>query len=612
MTRARTSAAASALALSALCACSNPLSASPVLSALEPSSTPAGTETAMVIRGSGFAVQLQVDFDAPAASRVQSQFTLTLVSGNARVPLTSVQLVSDSQLSATLPAGAASPGTYDLELVDPQGRTLRLASALRAYAVTCAHDGDPCDDGDPCTQGETCQAGACVSPPPSCVPSTDTPPIACFTFTSDDSQSSSLFTFDATCASDAEDDQAGKPLQIRWYFDGSSGSPSAFSTTPIVTHLFDTPGVHQVLVEVLDSGGLSTFSSQPVLVSASSDVVWVTTAQDENDGDVTPASPGGTGLSLREAIRHVNKLGAPRTIQFRPRVTAISILGDSGHGALDALTIAGSAIVGRPDLTLDFGGMNSGCFTLSAANQLLLGLRMSGCAGTGVLMDGGSAGSQVANCTITGSASACGIKGSAGGTIGPGNLLSGLSTGVQVTGNGYTIDGNRIHDNGGGIQLSNALATVQRNVVYKNDAYGLQAANVGSQVPTKLYFNVFDSNRTIGVTGGQTLLVAQNNLFTRNGQHGVSGGYFSIADHNGFFDNPEGSVPNYGVSPSDVSSDPQYIDASSGDYRLAPASPMVDKGIDVGLDVNGPAPGDYDGAAPDIGAFEMPYGRSSP
>jgi hypothetical protein len=268
--------------------------------------------------------------------------------------------------------------------------------------------------------------------------------------------------------------------------------------------------------------------------------------------------------------------------------------------------------VGRPDVTLDFGGMNQACLTLRAANQLLLGLRMSGCVRTGVLMDVGSAGSQVASCTITGSASASGIQGLAGGTIGPGNVLSGLSTGVLVTGNGYTIDGNRIHHNGGGMELSNAVATVQRNLIYKNDEYGLQAANLGSQVPTKLYFNVFDSNGTTGVTGGQTLLVAQNNLFTRNGQYGVTGGYFSIADHNGFFDNPRGSIYDVAVNPLDVVSDPQYVNATSGDYRLAPTSPMVDKGVDVGLDVNGPAPGDYDGAAPDIGAFEMPYGRSSP
>ncbi len=42
--------------------------------------------------------------------------------------------------------------------------------------------------------------------------------------------------------------------------------------------------------------------------------------------------------------------------------------------------------------------------------------------------------------------------------------------------------------------------------------------------------------------------------------------------------------------------DPKYIDTTSGDYRLQPVSPCLDKGVDIGLP--------YSGSAPDLGAYE--------
>jgi hypothetical protein len=99
-------------------------------------------------------------------------------------------------------------------------------------------------------------------------------------------------------------------------------------------------------------------------------------------------------------------------------------------------------------------------------------------------------------------------------------------------------------------------------------------------------------------------LVARNNLFTRNGGFGIrSGSAGATIDHNGFFANALGALSSAEPAPSDLVSDPLY----GGGLRLSPMSPAIDRGTDTGLDVNGPAAGNYDGAAPDLGAWEAPY-----
>jgi hypothetical protein len=53
-----------------------------------------------------------------------------------------------------------------------------------------------------------------------------------------------------------------------------------------------------------------------------------------------------------------------------------------------------------------------------------------------------------------------------------------------------------------------------------------------------------------------------------------------------------------------VTSDPLYIGAATGDFRLTEGSPARDAGVDTGIDVNGPAPGSYSGGRPDRGGRE--------
>lgn len=134
----------------------------PVLSSVDPSAAPNAQTTSLAVLGEHFFAEISVDFDHPDRSKVDATFDLELVHPDGRrFPLGAVTLVSDAELQATLQAGL-SPQTYDLLLVDPRGRTARLADALQVYQGDCAINGSPCVSGNPCTSGDTCQGHRCL------------------------------------------------------------------------------------------------------------------------------------------------------------------------------------------------------------------------------------------------------------------------------------------------------------------------------------------------------------------------------------------------------------------------------------------------------------------
>jgi hypothetical protein len=581
-----------AAALAVGCTCAVP--PAPTLDSISPGSAPTGAATLVTVHGTGFAPWVQADLDAPEDSTVRGGFALALLAAGGRVPLEGVVLVSDREIAATVPAGAAAV-LYDLELLDPRGRTAVLPGAFAVGAADpgCVEEGAPCDDGNACTQEDTCHAGLCTPGASSC---RNTAPIACLTVTPAAAEAGAPFTFDASCSSDAEEPTSS--LEARFDHDGDGVWGTAFASAAGRTdHVYPAPGLYVATVEVRDSGGLSAFASRYALVAAPGDLVVVTTSADEDDPGATPGAPGGTGLSLREAVTHVNGLGAPRTI-------LIGVAEPITHASpLPALVVPGTRIAGAPGATLLFPGVNQACVKLDAADLLLLGLTISGCTNAAVLMTPRSGGSQVAESFIGPAPTAKGIVGEATGIIGPRNEIASAWKAVEITGS-YVVEENRIHANDRGILADGGTAIVRRNLVHGNGLHGLQATARTSWCT--VIHNVFAGNGGDGVVSASLAggLVARNNLFTRNGGFGIrSGSAGATIDHNGFFANALGALSSAEPAPSDLVSDPLY----GGGLRLSPMSPAIDRGTDTGLDVNGPAAGNYDGAAPDLGAWEAPY-----
>ncbi len=455
-------------------------------------------------------------------------------------------------------------------------------------------DGTACEDGNACTQGDACQGGACVSGTSTC---TNTAPHACLTVTPAVASVGEPFGLDPSCSYDAED-PAGA-LQARIDFGDGTRETTFAPATTVRQHAYPSPGPWEATVEVRDSGGISDYASRYALVAAPADVVLVTTEADEDDPGATPANPGHTGLSLREAIAYVKALGAARTIEIPAGFTIVH------RSALPALSVGGAIIAGA-GATLDFPRINQACVTLDGPDQLLLGVTISGCTFIGVITTWQSGGSRVAECTIGPAATATGIQAQAANDIGPRNVIAGVGTAVRLTADGSVVEENRIEANDSGVAVSgtNVTATIRRNRIVSNGTFGLQATpSFGS---CTVVHNVFDANGGDGIvianlSGG---LVVRNNLFTKNGGYGIRNGSSSATlDHNGFFGNASGPISSASPGPSDLLADPLY----ESDHRLAPGSPAIDRGIDTGLDVNGPADGHFNGAAPDLGAWEAPY-----
>ena len=76
----------------------------------------------------------------------------------------------------------------------------------------------------------------------------------------------------------------------------------------------------------------------------------------------------------------------------------------------------------------------------------------------------------------------------------------------------------------------------------------------------------------------------------------------------GFYPRPNGGAAcsNCTLGPNSVTTGPAFVSPALGDYRLQEGSPAIDRGADVGFDVNGAAAGTFNGDAPDIGYWESP------
>lgn len=184
---------------------------------------------------------------------------------------------------------------------------------------------------------------------------------------------------------------------------------------------------------------------------------------------------------------------------------------------------------------------------------------------------------------------------------------------------------NRVGDWGsGGMSISGGSdVTVTNNMVVSNagtvmwwDGDGI--AVWGDTTQARLLNNTIAFNSAEGVqTADACTVLVCNNIIVGNegGIHDLDSAAAITIDHNDVWDNGWADCVNVTPGPGDISADPLFVNAVSGDYHLKVGSPCIDAGTNDGApntDFDGdsrPLDGDLDGVAiTDMGADEFrPY-----
>ncbi|MFN7133407.1 MAG: right-handed parallel beta-helix repeat-containing protein [Myxococcales bacterium] len=269
--------------------------------------------------------------------------------------------------------------------------------------------------------------------------------------------------------------------------------------------------------------------------------------------------------------------------------------------------VDGVTIAGRAGVVLDGAqaGGSTDCLVARGAGVRVLHVEIRGCPQFAVQFSGPDG--LLAHSVIRGNARGVQVRGS-GTRIGPDNALAANGTpGIQLA-TSATIEGNLLAQNEVGILVLSGSggSEIARNVVRSSTSDGVRTG------PGVLDVRVWH-NTVIG-SGGAGLylgtnnggLDVRNNAFVLNSAGGVSGPQqsFSHLSHNAYVQGT-GAACVGGCAPGEGALfTAAFVDRDGGDLRPAPGSPLVDAGASLGIDVNGPRPGHFNGSAPDIGAAE--------
>jgi hypothetical protein len=140
---------------------------------------------------------------------------------------------------------------------------------------------------------------------------------------------------------------------------------------------------------------------------------------------------------------------------------------------------------------------------------------------------------------------------------------------------------------------------IRNNRILNNAENAILVAYQGRIRNISIYNNVLYGN-DIGVeisAGDVDGITIKNNIFFSNryAQTDISSRINNLIISHNLYHQPA-SVGTGASDDSPVYGDPLFVDAAGGDFHLQPNSPAIDAGVDVGLP--------YNGAAPDLGAFE--------
>jgi hypothetical protein len=186
-----------------------------------------------------------------------------------------------------------------------------------------------------------------------------------------------------------------------------------------------------------------------------------------------------------------------------------------------------------------------------------------------------------------------------------GDCLTGSTTTLTVSHSEFRAG------SGGALSLSacnNGTAVDVSTTVFSGFTTAITLPCNGAAI-TRIVNCTFHANGTaIVYTGpsGSLSHTLRNNIFTNHTVDSVTcAGVkpFTARDYHVLHGNAANTC--LGTDPNTLTSDPQYINAAAFDFRLTYAtSPAIDSGVDTGIDLNGPAPGNFFGAGPDRGGRE--------
>jgi PKD repeat protein len=413
------------------------------------------------------------------------------------------------------------------------------------------------------------------------------------------------FVGDASATTDRQ--QSASTLTYDWDWDGD-GAPDATGMT--CEHTFSAPGEYTVVLAVTDREANVTRGSRRVWVVSDGDLFTVTTDAEELDSGATPTDPKGAGLSVREALSFANATTGPQTVLLPAgidvKITNPLIFNDTTGGTIMVGT--GAVIDGSA-----MGGGGRDCVTIDANSNQIVGLVITGCGGWPIDIKAGASDNRIERCHIYDNAWPVYMAG-ANNTFGPDNEIAGSQhEGIYLAAPGV-IERNWIHDSSlAGIHMTRDSdgSLISQNTILKN-GHGIELARFADTV--RLWHNTIVTNRLAGVMVPSQVRETdcRNNLLAGNAGFGVEAADAAfgvgLLDYNDYYDNG-GACSACSTGAHSLATDPLFVDATAGDLRLKQGSPLIDAGYtgaDLIIDVNGDSPGNFNGAQPDIGAFESP------
>jgi CSLREA domain-containing protein len=326
----------------------------------------------------------------------------------------------------------------------------------------------------------------------------------------------------------------------------------------------------------------------------------VTTAADEQDPNPTVENPGGSGLSLREALQLANSLSGHQSIGFESDFSLTLT-----EGVLPAISES-VTLTGPVDIDgSGVGGLGS-CLEVTASDVTLDSIAVLSCAARPLqLSSAGSSNNQVLGCLFYDGAQAVRVVGTDA-VIERSSFVSSRGRGLEALGPGASLWNNRFESSGAEALFVGPAAngiSIVGNLFFGNSV----AIKMGAVSGVNLWFNTIAKSSDIGIVAGVASQVSfANNLITHSTNYGITvAGDFDFSSHNLYFENLAGHCDGCSLGASALTSDPMYQDLAADVYLLTAASPARDSGLDMGVDRVLDDPVDYHGVEFDRGFMEF-------